>query len=102
MDPHSGKPIPYKQEIPFFSRQERFILHNCGIVDPGSIMDYIKAGGYEAIHKVLNEMAPLQVIAEIEGSGLRGLGGGGFLAGNKWRLCYQSPGDQKYPVCNAD
>ncbi|MEW5921470.1 MAG: NADH-ubiquinone oxidoreductase-F iron-sulfur binding region domain-containing protein [Bacillota bacterium] len=101
-DPHSRKTIPYKDEIPFFNRQQRFILHNCGTVDPGSIEDYVKAGGYQALYKAVHEMTPLEVIAEIEDSGLRGLGGGGFSTGNKWKLCCQSLGDQKYLVCNAD
>ena len=102
MEPHSRKIIPYKEEIPFFKRQQRFILNNCGIIDPGSIDDYFKAGGYEALSRVLKDMTPLEVISKIEHSGLRGLGGGGFRTANKWRLCYQSPGDHKYLVCNAD
>ena len=45
---------------------------------------------------------PESLIAEIEGSGLRGRGGAGFPAHIKWRTVFDTPGEQKYIVCNAD
>ncbi len=82
--------------------QIRIVLRNCGIIDPESIEEYIKAGGYEALRKVLSDMTPQQVIDEIEESGLRGRGGAGFPTGLKWQFAYNSPGDEKYLICNAD
>ena len=86
----------------FFKKQKRIVLRNCGIIDPNSIEEYMAAGGYEAIRKILKEYTPEQVIETIIASGLRGRGGGGFLTGVKWRFCRQSPGDVKYIICNAD
>ena len=86
----------------FYKHQKRYVLKDCGKVDPDSIDDYIAHGGYEAIKKVLNEMTPEQVIEEVKKSGLRGRGGGGFPTGLKWTFCRATPGDLKYLICNAD
>ena len=48
-DPVSGEAIPCFRDIPFYSRQERSILRNCGNISPEEIDDYIAAGGYQAI-----------------------------------------------------
>ncbi len=86
----------------FFKKQNRIVLRNCGIIDPNSITEYVAAGGYEAIQKVLKEYTPEQVIDVITRSGLRGRGGGGFLSGVKWKFCRDAAGDKKYIICNAD
>lgn len=90
------------KEVGFFDNQVRIVLRNCGEIDPGSIEEYIETGGYEALHKVLEGMAPEDVINEVQESGLRGRGGGGFPTGKKWELTRQQPGDKKYIICNAD
>jgi NADH-quinone oxidoreductase subunit F len=72
------------------------------LVDSCSIEDYIAAGGYTALAKVLKGVAPLDVIKEIKAAGLRGRGGGGFPTGRKWTECQEAPGDEKYVICNAD
>lgn len=91
-----------KDYYEFYEHQKRYVLRDCGKVDPESIDDYIAHGGYEAIKKVLKEMTPEQVIEEVKKSGLRGRGGGGFPTGLKWTFCRNSPGDLKYLICNAD
>lgn len=91
-----------KDYYEFYEHQKRYVLKDCGKVDPDSIVDYIAHGGYEAIKKVLKEMTPEQVIEEVKKSGLRGRGGGGFPTGLKWTFCRNSPGDLKYLICNAD
>lgn len=91
-----------KDYYEFYERQKRYVLRDCGKVDPESIDDYIAHGGYEAIKKVLREMTPEQVIEEVKKSGLRGRGGGGFPTGLKWTFCRNSPGELKYLICNAD
>jgi NADH-quinone oxidoreductase subunit F len=94
--------IPLLEELPFFRHQKRRILKNCGVIDPESIEEYIIHGGYRALTKVLKEMTPEQVIAEVTASGLRGRGGAGFPTGLKWKICNQVPGETKYVICNAD
>lgn len=101
-DPASGRKALTEEEIPFYMSQERIILSQSGLVDPTSIEDYIAAGGYTALTRVLTSMEPDAVIREIEKSGLRGRGGGGFPTGLKWRSCRQAPGTPKYVICNGD
>ncbi len=90
------------QEIPFFRKQVKIVLRNCGLIDPLKIEEYIARDGYMALAKVLTEMTPEQVIAEVKSSGLRGRGGAGFSTGMKWELCRKAPGTEKFTLCNAD
>ncbi len=86
----------------FFEKQKRIVLRNCGIIDPGSIEEYMDRDGYKAIQMCLKEYTPLEVIDIITKSGLRGRGGGGFPTGLKWNFARQAEGDKKYIICNAD
>ena len=86
----------------FIEKQKRVVLRNCGIINPEKIEEYIEVGGYEAIKKAVTSMTPEEVIEEIKISGLRGRGGAGFPTWFKWNACRQSPGNEKYMVCNAD
>ncbi|MBN1503727.1 MAG: NADH-quinone oxidoreductase subunit NuoF, partial [Candidatus Eisenbacteria bacterium] len=94
--------VPAFETIPFFKKQMRIVLRNCGIISPDSIDEYIARGGYFTLFKVLNELTPEKVIQEVKTSGLRGRGGAGFPTGLKWQFTRQAPGDVKYIVCNAD
>jgi len=89
-------------EAGFLDKQKRIVLRNCGTLNPEEIEDYVGAGGYKALEKVLAEKNPDALINEIIESGLRGRGGAGFLTGMKWRLTRLSHGDHKYIICNAD
>ncbi|MBN1121850.1 MAG: NAD(P)H-dependent oxidoreductase subunit E [Anaerolineae bacterium] len=90
------------QDIPFFERQQKIVLENCGIIDPEAITEYIAAGGYLALHKALTEMTPSEVIDVVTRSGLRGRGGGGYPAGLKWVTVAKAESETKYVICNAD
>jgi NADH-quinone oxidoreductase subunit F len=90
------------REIGFFEKQHRIVLRNCGVIDPGSLEEYVAAGGYKALEKALKTMTPEQVIDEVSKSGLRGRGGAGFPTGRKWSLTRASKGTKKYIICNAD
>ncbi len=87
---------------PFFSRQMKVVRRHSGKLDPERIEEYIAVGGYQALHKVLYEMTPAQVVEEISRSGLRGRGGGGYPTGLKWATVAKMPGEQKYVICNGD
>ena len=81
--------------------QARVVLKNCGVIDPGDIATFRAAGGFEALEKA-RAMSPEAVIAEVKASGLRGRGGAGFPCGLKWEGARNSPGEEKYVICNAD
>jgi NADH-quinone oxidoreductase subunit F/NADP-reducing hydrogenase subunit HndC len=98
----AGKKIPYLKDIPFYSKQKKIVLRNCGIIDPKSIEQYIDRNGYEAFAMALLDVDPNFVINEIKNSGLRGRGGAGFPTGLKWEFCRKAKGDTKYIICNAD
>lgn len=101
-EPISLEKIPNYDEIPFYKKQMRMVLSNCGKIDPENIEEYIAVGGYQALGKVLTEMKPDEVIEEVKKSGLRGRGGGGFSTGLKWEFTRSAPDEKKYVVCNAD
>ena len=94
--------VPYIDEHPFFAPQTRWVLKNCGLINPASIDEYISTGGYAALSKTVSKYTPGEVCDLVEASGLRGRGGGGFLTGRKWKFAQGSPADQKYLICNAD
>jgi len=97
-----GSVLPSISDVGFYRDQQRYVLANCGRIDPKKIEDAIARGGYEAAAKTLLGMTPEQVIEEVRNAGLRGRGGAGFLTGLKWQFCREAPGDEKYLICNAD
>ncbi|MDX9722368.1 MAG: NADH-quinone oxidoreductase subunit NuoF [Myxococcota bacterium] len=94
--------VPFIDEHPFFAPQTRWVLANCGHIDPSRIEEYIARGGYFSLVKALATMDSATVCDTIEKSGLRGRGGGGFPTGRKWKLALATPSDEKYMICNAD
>lgn len=101
-EPLTAEKIPSYSEIEFYKKQMRMVLANCGHINPEIIEEYIAEGGYQALGKVVSEMTPDTVVAEMKKSGLRGRGGGGFPTGMKWEFTKNAPGTKKYVVCNAD
>lgn len=93
--------IPYIEELPFFKKQRRLVLKNCGQIDPLSIDEYIELEGYNGLKKAFS-YKPIEVIEEVKKSGLRGRGGGGFLTGAKWNFAHNTQAEKKYMICNAD
>ncbi|MFA4964918.1 MAG: NAD(P)H-dependent oxidoreductase subunit E [Thermoleophilia bacterium] len=101
-DPVSETRVPLEKDVPFYAQQRRIVRAINGFIDPLSLDDYLARGGYQALGKVLGEEDPEGVIAQVEQSGLRGRGGGGFPTGKKWRFCRGNPGEMHYIICNAD
>ena len=91
-----------QEEIPFYKKQTRLVLKNCGHIDSEHIDEYIATGGYKALEKVLCEMKPEAVVQEITESNLRGRGGGGFTTGYKWSQVAKQEEKTRYIVCNGD
>ena len=97
-----GSDILALDQTPFYAKQHRVALRNCGVIDPECINEYIARDGYQALAKVITTMTPTDVIQTILDSGLRGRGGAGFPTGRKWSFAAAQPKGKKYVVCNAD
>ena len=98
----NGTIVKKLDELPFYKKQKRIALKNCGVINPEDIDEYIAFDGYKALEKVLTNMSQDEVIDEISKSGLRGRGGAGFPTGKKWNFVKIEKAKQKYVVCNAD
>jgi len=101
----SGRPVSEGQlslEHPFFVRQERVVLENMGEIDPNRIEDYIAHGGYRALQDAIEAGDPLAIIEQVQRSGLRGRGGGGYPAGTKWALLAKAESAHKSVIANGD
>ena len=93
--------VPQVLDFPRFNQEKRVVLEKCGRVDPESIYEYTADGGYETLAKIL-QLAPNEIIEEVQKSGLRGRGGAGFPTGRKWDLARNADGLHKTVICNAD
>jgi len=101
-DPATKKSCRGLEENPFYARQNRRVLGECGFLDPEDIKEYILHGGYSAARKAFVEMSPEEICKKISESGLRGRGGGGFPTGRKWEAARVQKSTKKYVICNGD
>ncbi len=100
--PETGQKAVYERDVPFYSKQTRLTFGENVNIDPTSIEDYIRIGGYSALSKALFKMKPADIVEEVRKAGLRGRGGGGFDTARKWDSSINAAGDEKYVICNAD
>lgn len=100
-EPQTEKSVVDFEDIPFFQKQTRIVLEDCGVINPESIREYIARDGYFGLAKAL-QMKPEEVVDTVKKSGLRGRGGAGFPTGLKWEFAAKAEGSPKYIVCNAD
>lgn len=101
-DPATRKACRGLEDNPFYARQNRLVLHECGFLDPEDIHEFIQHGGYSAAKKAFLEMQPEEICEQITESGLRGRGGGGFPTGRKWDAARIQNSAKKYVICNGD
>ena len=81
--------------------EKKILTNRFGKINPLSIDDYIKSGGYEALKKALS-IGGEEVISQVKISGLKGRGGAGFPMGIKMEAVKGALGEPKYIICNAD
>jgi NADH:ubiquinone oxidoreductase subunit F (NADH-binding)/NADH:ubiquinone oxidoreductase subunit E len=93
-----GRPVDYSRPR---VGELRVMLRNMGEIDPDSLESAQQYGAYQGLQDVL-ERPPMDVIAEVEASGLTGRGGAGFPVGRKWRFVAQANRSPKFIICNAD
>jgi len=98
----SGATYQKQEEIPFYQGQTRLVLENCGHIDAEDLQDALAHGAYRALEKILSGVTSEEVLQQMEDSGLRGRGGGGFPAARKWRQVAGQKETERYIVCNGD
>jgi NADH-quinone oxidoreductase subunit F len=101
-DPGTRKICRGVEDNPFYARQSRLVLNECGLLDPEDIKEYILHGGYRAAKKAILSMTPEEICKMVTDSGLRGRGGGGFPTGRKWEAARVQNNPKKYVICNGD
>lgn len=101
-DPSTRKTCRGLDDNPFYARQNRLVLHECGFLDPEDIHEFMLHGGYRAAKKAFTAMQPQEICKLISDSGLRGRGGGGFPTGRKWDAARVQNSPKKYVICNGD
>ncbi len=98
----NGVTYPAQEDIPFYAKQMRLVLKNCGHIGAEHIEEALAFDGYKALEKALFSMTPEEVIEVIYDSNLRGRGGGGFQTGYKWKQVARQSEKIRYVVCNGD
>ncbi len=101
VNPTDQKHCKTLKDIPFYQKQHRILLADCGKINPEDINEYISHGGYQGLANAL-EKGPQFVIDEMKASGLRGRGGAGFPTWLKWDLTRKPQSKVKYMICNGD
>ncbi len=102
-DKHEAyKDVPFLDETEFMKLQNRVILKNTGISDPGSLEEYIANGGFKSFVKTIKHYTSEEICELVESSGLRGRSGSGYPTGKKWKTAFHTPSDQNYLICNAE
>ncbi|MDR2616938.1 MAG: 4Fe-4S binding protein [Endomicrobium sp.] len=91
-----------QEDIHFYTKQNRVVLKQCGVIDPENIREYIANGGYRAAKKACVDMTDKEICDELIKSGLRGRGGAGFPTGKKWDFTRLQESVKKYVICNGD
>lgn len=86
----------------FLGPQKHLAMEHLDVIDPLDFDEYLSYEGFDALKKCLNELEIDQILDEIETSGLRGRGGGGFPTHVKWRAVHGYENPTKYVICNGD
>ncbi|MDR2561336.1 MAG: NADH-quinone oxidoreductase subunit NuoF [Holophagales bacterium] len=89
-------------DIEFFKLQKRIAMRNSGVIDPDSLDEYVRFGGFKALATCLGKGDPNWVINEVLKSKIRGRGGAGFPTGKKWQIMASQPEKTRYLICNGD
>jgi NADH:ubiquinone oxidoreductase subunit F (NADH-binding) len=93
--------VPMLWDLDWAKMQVRWLMHNCGVIDPENIEHYIARGGYGQFAEAAT-MSRDDLINIVKGSTLRGHSGSFFSTGTKWQFLKDATVEPKYLVCNAD
>jgi NADH:ubiquinone oxidoreductase subunit F (NADH-binding) len=79
----------------------KILLARAAAADPTDLDAATRDGAFEALRRVVRELGGAATIATIAESGLRGRGGAGFPAADKWRTAATTPAPRRYVVVNG-
>jgi len=91
-----------KQVADFLGRQQHLATEHCGHLNPSDMEEYKRLGGFQCLEKLKGGGSVSWIMGQIEQSGLRGRGGGGFPTGRKWGRVRNASGEKKYIILNGD
>lgn len=93
--------VPALADLDWYRLQVRWMMRNCGVIDPEDIGHYIARDGYATFLRSA-AMDRDELIKVVTGSTLRGHSGSFFSTGTKWKFLKDARAEPKYLVCNAD
>lgn|GEM_PF-985163 len=93
--------IPPLKGLDFFRKQVRRLSERCGRMDPESLDDFLLHGGFLGLSKAMRDVKPAGILKLLRESKLRGRGGPGEYAADKWDQVAAAAGREKYVICNA-
>ncbi|MEX2224840.1 MAG: NADH-ubiquinone oxidoreductase-F iron-sulfur binding region domain-containing protein [Dehalococcoidia bacterium] len=93
--------VPALDDTDWMKIQVRWMMRNCGEIDPDSIDHYIARGGYGTFVQSA-QMDRDELISVVTGSTLKGHSGSFFSTGTKWKFLKDAKAEPKFLVCNAD
>ena len=79
----------------------RILLARAGAPDPTDLDAATKAGAFDALRASIRDLGATATIATVAASGLRGRGGAGFPAADKWRLAASTDAPRRSVVVNG-
>ena len=86
----------------FLGRQQHIATEHSGQIDPLDLEEYRSKEGFLALERCLLKLSSSDIIDQVKTSGLRGRGGAGFPAGQKWQIVFDAEDDNKFIICNGD
>jgi NADH-quinone oxidoreductase subunit F len=86
----------------FLGPQKHIATEHCGHLDPCDLDEYLRSGGFQALRQCVAGLTPESLIEHVRRSGLRGRGGAGYPAADKWSKVRRAAGEPKYVICNGD
>ncbi len=61
-----------------------------------------RPGDWSGLERALSSLTPEQLLEEVKAAGVRGRGGAGFPAGQKWDFTRAADGERKFILANGD
>ncbi len=77
------------------------LLPRTAAADPADLDAATAAGAFAGLHRAMRDLGAIGTIVEVGASGLRGRGGAGYPAADKWRAASDTPAAGRVVVANG-